>query len=111
LGGIAWLRVGSPLQGVWENLPQRDTARTPPACAHGIAKLAVTADQVKSIKVPVEILVGDRDPCKRMYVDPLGPVRDDWPIVLINGDGHMNCIVKQQFKQGLLDWIDKNAGH
>jgi pimeloyl-ACP methyl ester carboxylesterase len=110
LGGVAWLRQGSALQGVWMNLPGRENSRTPPACVHGIARLAVTADQVKAIKVPVEVLVGDRDPCKRMYVDPIQTVRTDWPVVVVEGAGHINCVLKEQFKQGLVDWIEKNTG-
>jgi pimeloyl-ACP methyl ester carboxylesterase len=109
LGGIAWLRQGSGLQGFWATMQPRDNGRTPPACVHGIARLAVTADQIKSIKTPVEILVGDRDPCKRLYVDPLQSVRNDWPVVLIKDAGHFNCIVKDKLKQGLLEWLVKNA--
>ena len=45
-----------------------------------------------------------------MYVDPIQSVRTDWPVVVIEGAGHINCVLKDQFKQSLLDWIDKNAG-
>jgi pimeloyl-ACP methyl ester carboxylesterase len=109
LGGIAWLRNGSVEQRAFEGLGSPGASGTPPACAHGIAKLAVTEEHVKGIHVPVEVLVGDHDPCKRLYVDPLGPVRPDWPVVVIDGAGHINCIVKDQFKNGLASWIGKNA--
>jgi pimeloyl-ACP methyl ester carboxylesterase len=110
LGGIAWLREGSGLQEVWEKMPGRFGARTPIACMHGVGKLAASEDEIKSVKIPVEILVGDHDPCKRLYVDPLATVRKDWPVVEIQGAGHISCIFKQQFKDELKKWIDKNAG-
>jgi len=109
LGGMGWLRDGSFEQRIFEGMGNANASGTPPACVHGIAKLAITEEQLKGIQVPVEILVGDRDPCKRMYVDPLEPVRPDWPVVVIDGAGHISCIVKDQFKSELVKWIDKNA--
>jgi len=110
LGGMGWLREGGALQKVWANMQGRPDARTPPACVNGIGKLAVTQAQIKSVKLPLEILVGDHDPCKRLYVDPLVAVRPDIPVITITDAGHISCIAKEQFKQGLLDWIGKNAG-
>jgi pimeloyl-ACP methyl ester carboxylesterase len=109
LGGMGWLRAGSFEQGIFERMGNRLAARTPPACVHGIAKLAVTAAQLRQVKVPVEILVGDRDPCRRLYVEPLERERPDWPVVLIGGAGHLNCIFKEQFRSGVAGWIDANA--
>ncbi len=110
LGGMGWLREGGLLPRVFERMNGGDTT-TPPAAVHGISRLAVTQEQVQSIKLPMEILVGDRDPCRQLYVQPLHAIRPDIPVVLINDAGHINCIVKPQFQQGLLDWLDKNAGH
>jgi pimeloyl-ACP methyl ester carboxylesterase len=83
--------------------------KTPPACAHGIAKLAVSQEQVRSVKLPVHILVGDRDPCRWMYVEPLQKIRPEWPVTLIEGAGHLNCIVQPQFKEQLLKWLEEGG--
>jgi pimeloyl-ACP methyl ester carboxylesterase len=110
LGGMGWLREGGALQGVWENLPARGGAnnKTPPACIHGIARLAISEKELKAINLPMEILIGDRDPCRKLYVEPLQAVRKDWPIIEIHDAGHINCIFKEQFKSELAKWVDNN---
>ena len=85
LGGMGWLKEGSRLQDFWEKLPARKGGRTPPACVNGIGNLAVSEDDLKAIKVPMTILVGDRDPVKKLYVIPLQSVRKDWPVIEIEG--------------------------
>jgi pimeloyl-ACP methyl ester carboxylesterase len=109
LGGMGWLREGSALQNFWEKIPSRDGGRTPSACVHSLGKLAVNQDDVKSIDVPVAVLVGDRDPVRRLYVTALSRIRDDWPVIEIDDAGHLNCVVKEQFKDELCKWLDKNA--
>lgn len=109
LGGMGWLREGSPLQGVWQNMGNRRAGRTPAAAVHGVGKLAIGEKELKAIKTPLEILVGDRDPCKRMYVEPLEAVRKDVPVITIPEAGHLNCIIKEQFKSELQKWVDHAA--
>jgi pimeloyl-ACP methyl ester carboxylesterase len=124
LGGMGWLKEGSGLQAVWERMGNRPTSRpgagrlaerfreataAPPAAMHGAAKLALTEDQVKAIKTPTKVLVGDHDPCRQMYVDPLIAVRKDISVVTIEDAGHLNCIMKPQFKDELVKWIDANT--
>ena len=128
LGGMGWLKDGSMLQAVWEKMGNRPAGAAsrpgrlgermggahegiaaPPAAMHGAAKLALTEEQVMAIKTPIKILVGDHDPCKKMYVDPLIAVRKDIPVVTIEDAGHLNCITKPQFKDELVKWIDANA--
>jgi pimeloyl-ACP methyl ester carboxylesterase len=119
LGGMGWLKDGSGLQKFWEiaGADRKDTAAkdaprrgglfyVPPACIRGIAKLAITEDQLKAINLPAEILVGDTDPMKQLYVDPLVKVRQDWPVVLIKDAGHLDCIIKTQFKDEIVKWVD-----
>jgi hypothetical protein len=107
---MGWLREGSGLQQVWERMPSRDGSRTPPEFIHGIGKLAVTKDEVMSVRVPVKMIVGDRDPVQRLYVAPLKEVRPDWPVEEIADAGHINCIAKPQFREEIGTWIRANAG-
>jgi pimeloyl-ACP methyl ester carboxylesterase len=100
LGGMGWLKEGSLLQRVWAHMRS--------VSARGASELALTEDELKSIRVPMEILVGDRDPMRPMYVVPLQSVRNDWPVIEIQGAGHITCIMKQQFKEELEQWLDKN---
>jgi pimeloyl-ACP methyl ester carboxylesterase len=109
VGGMGWLREASALQKVWERLPPREGSRTPAACVHSIAKLAVTEAEVRGVHAPVTMIVGSRDPTKRMYVEPLTRIRKDWPVVEIEGAGHMNCIFKDRFKEAIERWLSRQA--
>jgi pimeloyl-ACP methyl ester carboxylesterase len=110
LGGMGWLKEGSALQGFIGKMGGNGKGGlVPPACTRGMAKLALTEDDLKGIKIPVTIIVGDKDPVKKMYVEPLLKVRKDWPVVEIEGGGHINCIMKKEFKDEIVKWIDKQA--
>jgi pimeloyl-ACP methyl ester carboxylesterase len=63
-----------------------------------MAKLAITEAELKAIRVPATVIVGDHDPCRRLYVEPLSRVRPDWPVHVIAGAGHLNCVVQPDFK-------------
>ncbi|HWO00686.1 MAG TPA: alpha/beta fold hydrolase [Blastocatellia bacterium] len=115
VGGMGWLRDGSGLQRFWERIPERQSSgttsarsRTPSVCAHSLGKLALTEAELRAIKAPVGIIVGDRDPTKRLYVTPLQQVLTDWPVVEIKGAGHLNCIVKPQFKEAIGAWLSRH---
>jgi len=109
LGGMGWLKADSPLQRFWEVAKERGNQKVPVACLHSFGKLAVTEEEVKAIKVPVTIIVGDRDPCRRMYVEPLRRIRTDWPEHVIAGAGHLNCIMKPDFRTQLNTALDSNS--
>ena len=59
---MGWLKADSPLQRFLEIVPARGNQEVPAARLHGVAKLAVTEDEAKAARVPVTIIVGDRDP-------------------------------------------------
>jgi pimeloyl-ACP methyl ester carboxylesterase len=111
IGGMGWLREGSRLQKVWEQMPAREGARTPAAFVHSIGKLAVSEEELRRIDLPVKVVVGDHDPVGRLYVTPLGRVRPDWPVVEIADAGHLSCIVKPQFRDEIVDWVRKHTRH
>lgn len=101
LGGMGWLKAGSFLQRVWARMSPPNLGGTPAACVNSMAALAVTADEVRAVKIPVTIIVGDGDPCRRLYVQPLQILRPDWPVHIIPGAGHIECITTPQFKTEL----------
>jgi len=109
IGGMGWFRAGSPLQRFWERIPQREGSRTPTAFLRNVGKLALSPNELKRIDLPVKVLVGDRDPCRSLYVAPLRRVRPEWPVVEIKDAGHIDCIVKQQFRDEISDWIRKQT--
>ena len=105
VGGMGWLREGSALQNFWRRMPERQGTSTLSACAKSFGELALTEADLRVIKVPVEIIVGARDPTKRLYVAPLEQVRRDWPVVEIKDAGHLNCVIKPQFKEAIQTWL------
>ncbi len=110
LGGMGYLPEGGQLQKFWENIPSRGRGIVPPACLHGFSKFAMTDEQLKAISLPVEIVIGDHDPVKKMYVEPLLKVRDDWPVVDVKGAGHITCIFKSEFREEIVKWVDGHKG-
>ncbi len=105
VAGMGWLREGSALQNIWERMPERQGSSAPSVCAHTLGKLALSEAELRAINVPVEIIVGDRDPTMRLYVTPLEQIRSNWPIIEIKDAGHLNCIGKPQFKEEIEAWL------
>jgi len=108
LGGMGWLKADSPLQHFWEEIKGRRNTKVPAACVRGIAKLSVTEDQIKAVRVPVSINVGERDPCRRLYVEPLLQVRPEWPEHVIPDAGHINCVLKPAFETQIRAALDRS---
>ncbi len=98
---LGWLQDGSTLQGFWEHIPVRESligGSSGSACMKGMARLAVTEAEVKALKMPAAIIVGDRDPMNKLYVFPLTQIRPDWPVTKITGAGHITCVMKPGFR-------------
>jgi pimeloyl-ACP methyl ester carboxylesterase len=100
IGGMGWLKAGAPMNHFWDDV-QRARFNVPPACAHGFPALGVTEAEIKACKIPVAIIIGDHDPCREWYVEPLRLVRPDWPVHVITDAGHLNCVGKADFKAQL----------
>ena len=104
LGGMGWLKDGSLLQEFWADIGSGRRAgknEAAEACMKGFAQFAVTEKEVRDIKVPFAVVVGGRDPCKPMYIDPLRKVRPDVPVKVIEDAGHITCILKPGFKKAV----------
>jgi pimeloyl-ACP methyl ester carboxylesterase len=75
----------------------------PVILVHGLYSSAkMNEDEVQAVRVPVTLLAGERDPCRRLYIEPLRRVRPDWLDHVIAGAGHLNCLMKAEFKEQLL---------
>lgn len=103
LGGMGWHQANAAMNSFWESAVSRSNGRhnVPPACLHGFPALAVTEAEIKAVKCPVTIIVGDRDPVRKLYVEPLEKVRPDWAVYLVSDAGHLNCVAKAEFKTEL----------
>jgi hypothetical protein len=81
---------------------------TPAVCVTSMGQLAVSQPEIKAIKLPMEVLVGDQDSMNQLFVDPLKSARPDWPVIEIKNADHLNCVMKQQFLDSLVKWIEAN---
>ena len=100
---MGWLqdRRGK-MNSVWDKM-DRTRFSVPPACARSFPKLAVTEAEIKAVEIPVTVLVGDTDPVRHWYVEPLHQARPDWPIHIIPDAGHISCPTKPEFISQLND--------
>jgi pimeloyl-ACP methyl ester carboxylesterase len=109
LGGMGWLREGSLEQKVFA--AGGKDGKPVGVCFRSLAKLALTEEELKSIRVPVRILFGDRDFLKKGYVEPLQRVRPDWQVIDIRDADHITCILKPQFQEEIQKWLAHQATH
>jgi pimeloyl-ACP methyl ester carboxylesterase len=111
LGGMGWLKEGGVAQFGFAQIKKNDpNADAAAVCGRSLARLALKEEDIKSIKVPVAVLVGDKDELvKKLYVEPLKKVRGDWPVTEIPDANHITCITKKPFRDELAAWIKKNA--
>lgn len=111
LGGMGWLKEGSVGQIGFAQIGKDDpNAKAVTICGRSLAKLAMTESELKAIKVPVCVVVGDKDDLiKKLYVEPLQAERKDWPVIEVKGGDHISCILKPQFKEEIQKWLFKQA--
>jgi pimeloyl-ACP methyl ester carboxylesterase len=110
LGGMGWLKAGGVPQFAFGRIGKKGPhARAVALCGRSLAALALTPEQIQAIRVPVTILVGDKDELvKRLYLEPLKGVRRDWPVVEIEDANHITCILKPQFREEIAAWLKRN---
>ena len=111
LGGMGWMKAGGLGQWGFGQIGRGEReSKAQAICGRSLAKLALTKDEIKSIRVPVKVLVGDKDRLvKRLYIEPLRPVRMDWPFVEIEDSNHLSCIARPQFREEIAEWLKKNS--
>jgi pimeloyl-ACP methyl ester carboxylesterase len=111
LSGMGWLKVGGIGQMGFARIGKNDPdAKALIICGRSLAKLALTEDEIKSIRVPVTVLVGDQDGLiRKLYVEPLREVRKDWPVTEIKDANHLTCVLKEQFREEIAAWLKKNT--
>jgi pimeloyl-ACP methyl ester carboxylesterase len=109
LGGMGWFKEGSAQQKFFEQTKGREATKTPTVAVHSMSKLAITEQELKKIQVPVKMIVGERDPVKKLYVAPCQEVRQDWPVAEIADAGHISCIMKKEFREEIGAWVRKQS--
>ena len=75
--------------------------------SRGVARLALTPEQVKAVQLPMAVLVGSSDPVRGRHIEPLLAMRRDWPVIEIPGANHDNCFQKFEFRDERARWLDR----
>jgi pimeloyl-ACP methyl ester carboxylesterase len=111
LGGMGYLKTGAVAQFALGAIGKKDAdAKSMTLCGRSLSKLALSPAEIKSIEVPMIVLIGDKDDIvKRLYLDPLLRIRNDWEVVEIKDADHFTCIAKAQFQKEIHSWLWKNA--
>jgi len=111
LGGMGWMKDGGVGQMGFAQIGKDDPNAKPFAiCGRSLSKLALNESELKAIKLPVCVVVGDKDDLiKKLYVEPLQEERKDWPVFEVKGGDHISCILKPQFKEEIQKWLLKQA--
>ena len=95
VGGMSWFKAGGFAQ--FRDLIGRDDANGRPVavCARSLSKLALTEEEIKSIRVPMTVLIGENDRLvPKQSLEALTAARPDWPVVEIKDANHLTCVVK-----------------
>jgi pimeloyl-ACP methyl ester carboxylesterase len=108
LAGAGWLRAGGLEQRIFASGGK--DGKPVGLCFRSLARLALTEDEVKAIRVPVVVLFGDRDGLKKLYADPLKAARKDWRVIEIRDADHLTCIFKPQFQEEIRTWLASQSG-
>jgi pimeloyl-ACP methyl ester carboxylesterase len=100
---MGWMKDGKlfPTEG-----GERKSENAIVACIRGFKGLAVSAEEVRGIKTPFIVLIGDSDPLRQQFVEPLRALRPDVPVKVIEGAGHLDCIFKPAFKEAIKTFLD-----
>jgi hypothetical protein len=109
LARTLWLRDGGLEQKFFSS--GRQASRAAGVCFQSLGKLALTEDEIKSIKVPVVVLFGDSDPLRKLYAEPLKEVRKDWQVIEIPDADHISCIFKSRFRDEIRNWLAAHPAH
>lgn len=110
LCGIGWMENGEMFQRLAAaGGAGNGNAALGPLLA-GFAEFAVPAEAVKSMRVPVEIIIGDQDFNRRLGVEPLLRLRPDLTEHIIADANHLSCVLKPQFKTEVEAALSRHLG-
>ncbi|MBI1785176.1 alpha/beta fold hydrolase, partial [Candidatus Sumerlaeota bacterium] len=105
IGGMGWFNVenGQPLH--LGPAPPEKKKKALEAAFDGYLQLQLSKEEMQKLTCPVTVFIAEKDPIMPLYVEPLKKLRPDIPVVTVTGANHMNCFMKEQYQEGLQDFI------
>lgn len=112
LGGMGWVEEGGASQRFFgrAQLGRGPAGGSVAACGAQLKDLALTAEAVAAIDLPVAIVVGERDPA-RALVNRLHEARPDWPVQLVPRVGHLACVATDALRAAIVAHVQRCAVH
>jgi len=106
VGGMGWIRSDeeSPFHGLQKTAPNEALS----CCAASFKELSLSEAELRAIRVPLTIIIGDQDALLEKRVKPMQKIRPDGPIIIVPDSNHKTCIFKPSFKESILETLRKN---
>ncbi len=104
LGGMGWMNSDNVFPG---NGRENKGQTAIDACIRGFKGLAVSAEDVRGIKTPFLVIIGDNDSLRQKYVEPLRQLRPDVPVKIVKGADHLTCVAHPKFKQEIKGFLNR----
>lgn len=110
IGGFGWLKEGGRRAEMLAQPTGMGRGPAEIACRRSWPQLALSLAELRSISTPYTLLVGEKDRIvRKAYVDPLIRAVPSISVSYVPDAGHMNCIMKDEFKSGILTFLNTVA--
>ncbi len=106
VGGMGWLQNDD----LFPNLdPENKDQNYLEDCLRGFKGLTVSSEQVRGIKIPFLVIIGEVDSLRQKFVEPLQKLRPDVPVKIVKAANHLNCVGQPDFIESLKAFLDSQA--
>lgn len=113
IGGMGWMDDSPEQKARYENFngdySGRQVSAALKACYQAFWQLGISEAELKAIKTPMTVIIGDGDGLLASRVKPLQAARPDVPVVIIEGANHQTCIFRGPFKDAIRKFIDSQS--
>ena len=106
VGGMGWLENDDLFPNLDKNDKDQNCLED---CAKGFNGLTLSPEQIRNIKTPFLVIIGDHDSLRQRFVEPLQRLRPDVPVKIIKDAGHLNCVGKPDFIKSLKTFLDSQT--
>ena len=109
LGGSGWMEDGSIFQRLADGAGDAGaSAKVFRPVVAGFADFAVPAQTMKALQVPIEIVVGEKDPARALAIAPLLQLRPDLTEHVIADADHLTTVLKSEFRTQILAALERH---
>ena len=106
VGGMGWMENDDLFPNLDKDNKDQNCLED---CANGFKGLTVSQEQVRGIKTPFLVIVGEEDALRQKFVAPLQKLRPDVPVKVVKEADHLNCVGKPDFIQSLKTFLDSQT--